>query len=829
MNEIRIRGARQNNLKGVDLALPRNQFVVITGVSGSGKSSLAFDTLFAEGRRRYLETLSASTRQLIQKLDAPDVDEITGLSPAIAIQHKGAIRNPRSTVGALTEILDLLGLLFARLALQHCPACGVPVRAHSIQEMALAIRETWEEGARLFILSPCREPVRPGKLGDFLARLRRDGYARIRFEKRIHELDPAPSLPRRREYRPEIVIDRIVLRRDKHQRLVDSLELAARTGHGTVVVAEPDGREAVYSERPNCLGCGREMPALSVGLFNFNHPAGMCQTCSGLGRSPDKGGPEPVCPACEGTRYNTFARSARFGGSGIHELARLPSAELHDWIRSLHLSPTEQLIASRASAEILNRLETMVELGLGYLNLERAASTLSSGELQRVRLVQQIGARLSGILYVLDEPSIGLHPRDHERLLEILTRLRDEGNSLIVVEHDRETILRADFLVDMGPGAGELGGEVLYAGAPRGILNAPRSLTGPYLSRSRSVPIIPRREPFTQGAITLVGASGHNLKSITVRFPLGCLICVTGVSGSGKTSLVFHTLHRALASRLHGSRPTALPHDALHGVEHVSRVVQVGQAPIGRTSRSTPATYMGILSQIRQLFAQLPESRARGYGADRFSFNAKGGRCEHCRGEGLLRVEMAFLPDVHIRCPSCGGDRYNPDMEAIRFKGRSIAQILKMTVAEALGHFENIPLLRRKLDVLQEVGLGYLRLGQAAPTLSGGEAQRIRLAVELSQAVSEPSVFLLDEPTTGLHFEDIRRLLHLMRRLIDQGHTFVLVEHHLDVIRAADYVIDLGPEGGEAGGYLVAEGTPETICAIDRSITGRYLRAALTG
>ncbi|MHC1744090.1 MAG: excinuclease ABC subunit UvrA [Syntrophobacteraceae bacterium] len=825
MNEIVIRGARQHNLKNIDLTLPRNQLVVITGVSGSGKSSLAFDTLFAEGQRRYLETLSSSARQLMQKVDAPDVDEILGLCPAIAIQQKGRARNPRATVGTLTEILDLLRLLFARLGTMHCPDCGLPVVAHSIQEMLLAVRETWGEGARLLILAPAGPPVRQSQIGRFLGGLRRDGFARIRFEKKLFELDPLPSLPRRPEYRIEIVIDRIILKHDKLQRLADSLELAARKSGGAVTVAEVNGIEKTFTENLRCLACDRDMPMVSVSLFNFNHPAGMCPDCRGLGRLVHKKLPETPCAACEGTRYNPHARLVTLSGAGIHELSRLSPTELTHWIDSLSLSPAQHLIAARPVAEISSRMAAMTDLGLGYLAIDRAASTLSSGEMQRVRLVQQIGSRLSGILYVLDEPSIGLHPRDHHRLLEILCRLRDEGNSLVVVEHDRETILRADYVVDMGPGAGELGGAVLFTGNPQEITRCADSLTGQYLSGKRRIPAGARRKTLAHGALTVVEATGHNLQSLTVRFPLGCLICVTGVSGSGKTSLALHTLYKALAAHLHGATSVPLPHARIEGMDLVSRALLVDQAPIGRTHRSTPATVAGIFSVIRQLYAQLPESRARGYGPSRFSFNAKGGRCEHCRGEGFLRVEMAFLPDVHVKCPSCLGDRYNPAMETIRFKGASIAQILKMTVSQALGHFENIAAVRKKLEILQEVGLGYLKLGQPAPTLSGGEAQRIRLAAELSQPVYGHAVFVLDEPTTGLHFEDIHRLLQILHRLVDQGNTVILIEHQLDVIHAADHVIDLGPEGGTDGGRLVAQGTPEEVSGVQSSSTGRYLKS----
>lgn len=856
MDRILIRGARQHNLRNVDLDLPRDRLVVITGVSGSGKTSLAFDTLFAESQRRYVEALSPYVRQTLGRLPAPDVDEIEGLSPAIALEQKGLSGNPRSTVGTLTEIHDYLRLLFSRLGTLHCPRCGIPVKAWTIPAMAGEIGAHFPEGSRLLVLAPLGE-VKERDLGTILRKLGRDGFARVRVDGRVLELDPPPALPRRPAHRLEVVVDRVVLAKEKAARLLDSLETAAKVGHGVAGVAPPEGEPVYFSEDHRCLSCGESYPEPSPSLFSFHHPAGACPVCKGLGRqltgdrrvdlrllssggeegeneAEGSGGAEapdletlPGCPACSGTRLNDVARSVLVRGSGIHQVLALPVTGLREWLESFDLPPTEARIAERPVREMLERLESMRDLGLEYLTMERSASTLSGGEAQRIRLTQQVGSRLSGVLYVLDEPSIGLHPADHERLLGVLDRLRADGNSLIVVEHDRETILRADHVVDMGPGAGEEGGKVLYAGPPGGLADAPGSVTGAYLSGRRRISNPARVEPFSKGALTVRGASGHNLRGVTVEFPLGCLVCVTGVSGSGKSTLVLDTLHRALAGRLHGLKAPPAPFESIEGAEGIRKVVLVDQYSMGRTPRSSPATATGIFDLIRKLYAQLPESRARGYTANRFSYNAKGGRCESCKGEGLQRVPMFFLPDLFLTCPVCEGSRYRRETLDVTFKGRSIASVLEMSLKDALGFFENLPSIRRKIETLVEVGLGYLKLGQSATTLSGGEAQRVKLATELSRKAAGDGLYILDEPTTGLHFRDIERLLHILRRLVALGHTVIVIEHHTELIACADWIVDLGPGGGGDGGRVVFAGTPDEVARADGSLTGRYLARAL--
>jgi excinuclease ABC subunit A len=829
MEYIVIRGARQHNLKNITVAIPRNRFTVITGVSGSGKSTLAFDTIFAEGQRRYLEALSTRTRQFLQRLDAPKVDVVQGLSPAIAVGQVTLLPNPRSTVGTLTEINDFLRLLYAYLGVFHCPTCRSPVRAHTIPQMVREIKDLWPSGSRLLILGPVGD-FGEGELPKMLNKIRRDGFARVRLEDRIYDLDPPPLIPRRSHYPIEVVVDRLIVGPDKEKRLADALELASTIGRGLVGVSSVAGEQKRFSETLMCLSCGIQMPEPAPGLFSFNHPLGACPFCKGLG-FPDHGSDAfssiSLCPHCEGTRLNDVARFVHLGDRPIQEVCRIPIAALGRWFQDLPLTAAQRPIAEEPIAEILQRLKSLTELGLGYLTLERSANTLSGGEMQRLRLAQHISTPLSGVLYVLDEPSIGLHPRDHQRLLDILQQLRKQGNTLIVVEHDRETIRQADFVVDMGPGAGLQGGEVIFAGTPAALVRHPTSLTGFYLSGQKSIATPKRRAVFSQGSITVVRASGHNLKAITVSFPLACVTCVTGVSGSGKTTLVMHTLYRTLMNHLHQSQIQPAPCDRLENANAFRKVILVDQAPLGRSSHSTPATYTGAFSAIRALFARLPEARARGYGAKRFSFNIKGGRCESCKGEGVRNIDMFFLPDIALTCSDCEGRRYHRETLQIHFKGHSIADILEMTVTEAFGLFANIPVVAHKLKVLIEVGLGYLHLGQSATTLSGGEAQRVKLALELSRKNPGVSLYILDEPTTGLHFDDIQRLLHVLQRLVDQGHTVIMIEHHPDVIRTADYVVDLGPDGGDQGGYLVAAGTPEEIAAIEGSHTGRFLRKIL--
>lgn len=853
MDHIVIRGARQHNLKNVDVAFPRNQFIVITGVSGSGKSTLAFDTLFAEGQRRYLEALSTRSRQFLQRLDAPEVDAVEGLSPAIAVSQGLQVPSPRSTVGTLTEISDFLRVLYARLGTCYCPACGMPVKAHTIPQMVQELMEDWPTGSRVLILGPTGT-IPEKNLPGTLSRFRRDGFARIRIEGRVFELDPAPLVPRCARYKVEVVVDRLILGPDRIRRLTDALELACRIGNGTAGAILLEGKEKFYSESLKCLCCGRQMPAPSPSLFSFNHPLGACPACKGLGchdsrddgsrkipadaaviaaDPPTRAGRhrmaenETICPQCQGSRLNEVARAVRLGGRALPEIGRLPLAALRPWLEQLPLEPAQKQLARQACTEILNRLRSLEGLGLAYLTLDRSAMTLAGGEMQRVRLAHQLSNPLSGILYVLDEPSVGLHPRDHQQLLTNLRQLRDRGNTLVVVEHRRDTIQQADHIIDMGPGAGTLGGEVIYAGPPAGLLQHPSSLTGAYLSGRKSISPSRRRQPFARGTLSLYGARGHNLKGITAHFPLGCLSCVTGVSGSGKTTLVIHTLYRALARQLYHSTRTPAPFDSLDHAETFGKVILVDQIPFGRTRRSTPATYAGIFSAIRELFAKLPEAKMRGYGAKRFSFNTKGGRCEACKGEGVQQIEMYFLPDVAVTCPECKGRRYHDETLEVHFKGHSISDVLQMTIAEAFGLFANIPGLAHRLEVMMEVGLGYLQLGQAGSTLSAGEAQRLKLAVELSRRNPTTTLYLLDEPTTGLHFDDIQRLLHVLQGLADQGHTVIVIEHHPEVIRSADYVIDLGPEGGDEGGQVVAAGTPEEIAREEASYTGRFLRQVM--
>jgi excinuclease ABC subunit A len=853
---IYIRGARQNNLKNIDLQIPRNRFVVITGVSGSGKSSLAFDTLFAEGQRRYLEALSTYARQMAGRLNAPLVDEIEGLSPSIAIEQKGLPHNPRSTVGTLTEVYDYLRLLFARLGTIFCPNCDLPVRAWNVPEILADIFENLSPGSRMLLLAPIGE-VAEKELPNLQRRLRRDGFGRIRADGSVYELDPLPSLPRKPSHRVEIVVDRLVLDKEKRRRLIDSLELALRAGKGTAGIASPQGWGKFYSESARCASCGYAGPELTPGLFSFQHPAGMCPVCRGLGYAGAESRPadsegrpatrdsrladedaeeppevpgfsseEPLCPTCNGTRLSEAARSVRLGGLSIDRVAAMNPAAVAQWIEGLDLEESRREILARPKKEVLNRLNNLIELGLPYLTLDRPSNTLSGGEAQRVRLAHQIGSSLSGVLYVLDEPSVGLHPRDHQRLLGILMRLRDAGNSLVVVEHDRETILRADHVVDMGPGAGTQGGEVVFSGPPEEIANCPTSLTGLYISGRKQIQPSARRKK-SGDFFRLTGASGHNLKSISAAFPYGCMTCVTGVSGSGKSTLVLDTLYRELARRIYNIETHPAPFSALENAERLRKVILVDQSPIGRTPRSIPATYTGVFGLIRQLFSRVPEARARGYSPARFSFNARGGRCEHCRGEGLQRIEMYFLPDIYVTCPVCQGSRYNRETLDITYRGHSIASVLEMTVYEAAAFFGNFRTIRHKLDSLIDVGMGYIRLGQPATTLSGGEAQRTRLAAELSRRGQGRALYILDEPTTGLHFEDISKLLHVLRRLVDQQNTIIIIEHHPDVIKSADYVIDLGPEGGEGGGRIVAAGTPEDIARSKDSHTAPYLREAL--
>jgi excinuclease ABC subunit A len=934
MGAITVRGARQHNLKNIDLDIPRGRLVVITGPSGSGKSSLAFDTLYAEGQRRYVESLSAYARQFLERMDRPSVESIDGLSPAIAIEQKTAARNPRSTVGTITEVHDYLRVLFARLGKSHCPQCGRTICPMTAQEMVDRALEL-PEGARILLLAPLAIPSR-SQLTRLFTRLRRQGFVRARVDGTIVDLDETPGSTTGSVSRVEVVVDRLVLRPDLRRRLTDSLELALRVGEGRTRLAAVDGAELEFSERPFCPTCNLALPDLSPQLFSFNSALGACPSCLGLGTvetfDPSLVVPDPrlsvgqgaiapwgksrsrgltrrlerlaerhgfnittpfkdlspeareaflygskalptstpdgapsdrgreisfagvipslerhrrrqlergerdhlasylstqPCPACQGSRLTRHALAVTVGDLNIDQVSRLDMERLHAWVDKLRFSPQDQPIAHRLLEQISRRLEFLAQVGLAYLSLNRAAHTLSGGEAQRLRLATQIGAHLVGVLYVLDEPSIGLHQRDNERLLETLRHLRDLDNTVLVVEHDAETILAADHVIDMGPGAGEQGGEVIFSGPSSDLLRHPTSLTGQYLSGRSAIPVPrPRRRPI-HGFIAIEGATANNLADITARVPVGLFTCVTGVSGSGKSTLILHTLHRAAAQRLHRAGETPGAHRRITGLEAFDRVVHVDQSAIGRTPRSNPATYTGIFSPIRDLFALVPEARARGYSAGRFSFNVKGGRCEACRGDGTIKIEMLFLPDVYVTCDACKGTRFNRDTLEITYRGETIADVLAKTIDQAHHFFANVPAIKGRLATLQEVGLGYLRLGQAATTLSGGEAQRIKLARELGKKSSARTLYLLDEPTTGLHFEDISKLLQVLQRLVEAGSTVVVIEHHLDVIKTADYVIDLGPEGGKHGGKVVGAGTPEEIACLPNSYTGLYLRRIL--
>jgi len=943
MDKLIIRGARQHNLKNIDLEIPRNRLVVITGVSGSGKSSLAFDTIYAEGQRRYVESLSAYARQFLEQMDKPDVDSIEGLSPAISIEQHTAGKNPRSTVGTVTEIYDYMRLLFARVGQPHCYKCGRPIVTQTIQQIVDQIM-VLPGGSRFNILSP----VVRGRKGEFqreLARLRRDGFVRARIDGHIYDLSEDIRLDKNREHVIEVVVDRLVVKEGIQQRLADSLEVAASLSEGLIKTAIQDGEELVFSQRFACPKCGVSFQEVSPRLFSFNSPYGACPKCGGLGTTmyfdPERvvpntslsiregaivpwekrhsmhyyhvldtlskhygfnihtpfreltdqaqqillygSGDEELefyyemdgkrrfyrrsfegvipylerrfreaensglrdeiqkymtvrpCPSCKGSRLKKESLFVKINNLSIDDMTRMSIRELLRTLQEIAgahgraplFGPREQEIARPIVKEIINRLGFLTDVGLDYLTIGRSSSTLAGGEAQRIRLATQIGSGLVGVLYILDEPSIGLHQRDNIRLLDTLKRLRDLGNTVLVVEHDAETILSADHVIDMGPGAGENGGRVVFSGPTNEILRSSESLTGRYLAGMLTIPVPGRRRCPDGRFITIVGSRENNLQNITVAFPLGTLTCVSGVSGSGKSTLVIDTLFRALAQRLNRSKEPAGKFDAILGLEAVDKVIDIDQAPIGRTPRSNPATYTGLFTHVRELFAQVPESRMRGYKPGRYSFNVRGGRCEACRGDGIIKIEMHFLPDVYVMCEVCKGRRYNRETLEIRYKGLNIAEILDMTVDQALSFMENIPPVRDKLQTLADVGLGYIRLGQSATTLSGGEAQRIKLARELSRRATGRTLYILDEPTTGLHFEDIRKLLDVLNRLVDAGNSVIIIEHNMDVIKSADYVIDLGPEGGELGGRVVATGTPEEIMACPESYTGRFLKRAL--
>ncbi|MFH1058830.1 MAG: excinuclease ABC subunit UvrA [Pseudomonadota bacterium] len=939
LTQITVRGARQHNLKNIDVDIPRDQFVVITGLSGSGKSTLAFDTIYAEGQRRYVESLSAYARQFLERMDKPDVEAIEGLSPAIAIEQKTTSKNPRSTVATVTEIYDYLRLLYARAGTPHCPQCGRAIRARSPQEIVDQLTGLGE-GARLTLLAPV-VAQRKGEHKSVFARLAKDGFVRARVDGELIELADPPELEKNKKHTIEVVIDRVKVKEGVARRLTDSVELALRLGEGALLAWLHGGdgapeREELFSERLACDICGVSLPELTPQMFSFNSPQGACPVCDGLGVKtffdPDLVVPDPrlslragalkpwestdsayfrqtmdalarhlkfdaftpwrdlpeatrrqllygtedeidfrlerenrqhifrrpwegfisqlerryrettsqymrdeyerfmnsqPCPECGGARLKTTSLAVKVGGLNVWELTRLPVREALAFFAGLRLAAREAMIAEKVLKEINQRLGFMVDVGLDYLTLDRTSGTLSGGEAQRIRLATQIGSALVGVLYVLDEPSIGLHQRDNRRLLDTLKKMRDLGNTVLVVEHDEETIREADWVIDMGPGAGRHGGKVVFAGTPKKLLKSADSLTGQYLSGARAIPTPKKRRKPERGWVELVNCTEHNLQGIDARFPVGLMTCVTGVSGSGKSTLVLDTLLPALAQRLYKSRQRAGGVDEVRGLELLDKVIDIDQSPIGRTPRSNPATYTGVFTAMRELFSQVPEARARGYKPGRFSFNVRGGRCPACDGDGIIKIEMHFLPDVYVRCEVCHGQRYNRDTLEIAYRGSNIAQVLDMTCNQALEFFEAVPAIRQKLETIVDVGLGYIKLGQSATTLSGGEAQRVKLSRELGKRATGRTLYILDEPTTGLHFADVERLLEVLARLVEMGNTVVVIEHNLEVIKTADWVIDLGPEGGDKGGQVVATGTPEDVAKVKTSYTGQYLKGVL--
>lgn len=933
LKKIIIRGARKHNLKNIDLDIPRDQLTVITGLSGSGKSSLAFDTIYAEGQRRYVESLSSYARQFIGLMEKPEMDTIEGLSPAISIEQRSTARNPRSTVGTVTEIHDYLRLLFAHIGKPHCWKCGRLIQKQSVQQIVDAVKE-FKIGTKFCLLAPIISG-RKGQHKGVFDEIKREGFLRARVDGEIFPLNQIPELNKNKKHTIEVVVDRLVIEKGCEERLVESVELALKIGSGLIIVNELPDKDHLFSEHFSCPHCGVSMAELTPRMFSFNSPFGACTHCDGIGSHmeinpelvvPDKsksiiqgtivplgeqprgnwygsmlkslshhyhfnfttpwkrldsdvrkallfgsgskqmkmkyesrswsgtytGGWEGVipnlmrrynqthssrirewieqfmsmrpCPVCEGARLKKESLSVTVGNINLGKFSLMSIHEALNFIHKLELKETDRLISQEILKEIKERLGFLVDVGLDYLTLDRSASTLSGGEAQRIRLATQIGSQLMGVLYILDEPSIGLHPRDNSRLLNTLKKLRDLGNTILVVEHDKKTMEEADFLVDLGPGAGEHGGEIVFAGKPENILTSRKSLTGKYLSGKKRIPIPKFRRKGNGKKLVVAGATGNNLKSIDTVFPLGKFILVTGVSGSGKSTLVNETLYPILAKELHGSRKYPLLFTDIKGIEYLDKAVNIDQKPIGRTPRSNPATYTGVFTFIRDLFTQLPESRLRGYKPGRFSFNVKGGRCGECEGDGIIKIEMNFLPDVYVTCEVCKGSRYNRETLEVKYKEKTIADVLSMSVEDAHEFFKNIPSIKKKLSTLCEVGLGYIRLGQQATTLSGGEAQRVKLASELSRVSNDSTLYILDEPTTGLHFEDIRMLLKVLQRLVDRGNTVVVIEHNLEVIKCADWIIDLGPEGGDAGGEVVFAGTPEDLLLRKDSYTGTFLK-----
>jgi excinuclease ABC subunit A len=908
LDRITVHGARQHNLKNIDVEIPRNSLTVITGLSGSGKSSLAFDTIYAEGQRRYVETLSTYARQFLDQMERPDVDSIDGLSPAISIEQKTTGRSPRSTVGTITEIYDYLRLLYSSIGIPHCPVCGREISRQTTEQILQHVMALKPDD-RIMVMAP----VVRGRKGEYkkeLEKFGRLGFERVRIDGVLRTLDErVPPLDKRKNHTIEVVVDRLLVKQGIEDRLAKSIDVATKLAEGLVLISIVNGEERLYSQKLACMECGTSIPQLEPRSFSFNSPYGACEECHGLGSiwsfdpakvvvDPGKplfdGGLGPggssasvkqrveavakkarinigkpfedlpqkareallveamaalqqnlasasdayrewmsdymsprECPACKGERLRPASLAVRVKSFSVAEFTGLSIARALTTVRNWQFNERETQIAGRVVDEIRRRLEFLSAVGLDYLSLGRSAATLSGGEAQRIRLATQIGSKLRGVLYVLDEPSIGLHPRDNNRLLETLTHLRDMGNTVLVVEHDAETIERADYVIDLGPGAGRLGGELVAQGVPRAIAKNAKSLTGRYLSGAMEIPVPADRRKPGEKALAIRGAREHNLKNVDVEIPLGLLTVVTGVSGSGKSTLVNEILYRSLAQEIYGSHDKPGEHDAIDGIAQIDKVIRIDQAAIGRTPRSNPATYTGLFTLIRDLYAMLPESRERGYKAGRFSFNVKGGRCEACQGDGLKRIEMNFLPDVYVTCDVCRARRYNRETLEVKFKGYSIADMLNATVEDALGLMENLPQIRNKLQTLCDVGLGYVHLGQSSTTLSGGEAQRIKLAKELSKRQTGRTFYLLDEPTTGLHFDDVRKLLDVLQRLVDLGNTVVVIEHNVDVMKSADWIIDLGPDGGEYGGRVVACGTPEQVSRSKKSYTAEALRKVL--
>ena len=835
--KIVVRGARVHNLKNIDLEIPREQLVVVTGVSGSGKSSLAFDTLFAEGQRRYLESLGTDSRQLLQQLEKPDVDRIDGLAPTIAIQQRPGQGSPRSTVGTITDIYDYLCLLFVRAGQPHCVECGRELAVHSIEQIVDRLMILAPQ-TRMIILAPM-ESAGAGDMNERLREFARQGFARVIIDGRMQELGHDIAVEAGALRQLDLVVDRLAVREGIEQRLADSLEVASRQGGQKIKVQVLDGaegapaRELIFSQLFACVHCATSLPEITPSLLSFNSPQGACPSCKGLGITNLKGAratiPEAVgkpCPECGGSRLRKESRAIKISGHDISEIAAWPASKLLEFFSELTFGEDRKVVGQQIAGEIVRRLRVMADLGLEYLSLDRSSVTLSGGESQRARLVTQIGSAMAGVLYVLDEPSIGLHQKDNEKLIALLRRLRDSGNTVLIVEHDRETMLAADYLIDMGPGAGVHGGTVVAQGTPAQFARESRSITARYLSGALQIPIpAERRRP--DNLITIRNANARNLKDLTVEIPVGGITCVTGVSGAGKSTLVMDVLYHGVAERVRHRKGKGGSLVKIGGWDSFDRVIGVDQAPIGRTPRSNPATYSGVFDHLRELFAQLPEARVRGYRSERFSFNVRGGRCEVCGGDGVIRVEMYFLPQAFVTCSVCKGRRYNRETLEIKYKGLSVADVLDLTVDQSLELFSQIPGVSERLRTLHEVGLGYLKLGQSASTLAGGEAQRVKLARELARRSRGRSLYVLDEPTSGLHFDDVKKLIELLNRLADLGNTVVIVEHNLDVIKNADYVIDLGPGSGESGGEIIAKGTPEEVASTRVSSTGRYLREAL--